>query len=547
MKLNCSRPRLGNCFAVIAVLSVIVLTTACAHWTVERPAITTSTEPAATILEPENPFSVPPADQASQRVRDSHSLDDTGSLAVALSDAILMALENNVSFRIERFQPAIAATEEQAQRSVFDPVFSATVETNQVKDSVNDSTSAVATGDRESVGASAGTNLFLPFGTDVSISAGPENSTIYDSRDTETKILNWKAAVNQPLFRGGSSAANLALLRQARLESKMSVYELRGAAEALVSQVEQTVWEYVLAQRSIAIYEQSLEVARQQMEEVQERIRVGKLAETEIAAVEAEKANRFEQLINARAALLKKRLALIRLLNPSMDSRVWEKDVLIEEVPEMTPVKLENTEFYVESALKNRSDLNQARLAIDKGQIDIVRTKNGLLPKLDLFFHIDGSHYTHSFAAEEDVDGDTTTLTAGLNFELPYKNRQAKSRYKHAQYSLEQSRLAVKNMEQLIQVDVRSAYVEVKRMEEQINATRATHNARQKTLNMEQEKFRVGKSTTFLVSQAHRDLVESEIAKVEAIIEYRKALLNLYRLDGSLLQRKGIGTQGGTS
>lgn len=47
-----------------------------------------------------------------------------------------------------------------------------------------------------------------------------------------------------------------------------------------------------------------------------------------------------------------------------------------------------------------------------------------------------------------------------------------------------------------------------------------------------------------LVPQARRDMVASQIAEVEAIIEYRKALLDLYRLEGSLLIRSGINVQG---
>jgi outer membrane protein TolC len=97
-------------------------------------------------------------------------------------------------------------------------------------------------------------------------------------------------------------------------------------------------------------------------------------------------------------------------------------------------------------------------------------------------------------------------------------------------------------MEQLVQVDVRSAYVDVLSTAEQIKATQLTKQSREATLNIEHEKFRLGKSTSFLVAQAQRDLVASEIATVEAVIAYRKALLDLYRFEGTLLERKGIQT-----
>jgi outer membrane protein TolC len=50
----------------------------------------------------------------------------------------------------------------------------------------------------------------------------------------------------------------------------------------------------------------------------------------------------------------------------------------------------------------------------------------------------------------------------------------------------------------------------------------------------------VGKSTSLLVAQAQRDLVSSQIAEVEAVVNCLKALVDLYRLEGSLLERRGV-------
>lgn len=461
-------------------------------------------------------------------------------LRLTLNEAILSALENNAAFQIDRIDPRITATEEQVRRSVFDPIISASVEAGVTRDSSDDGATDTGT-DSDNVSATIGIEDFLPYGTTLSLSAGPQFSFTDNGTKKDVRELGWDLSVNQPLLRGMGTSVNLARLRQARLDTEISVYELKAAAENLVSQTEQTFWEYVLAQRSIAIYEKSLEVADQQLDEVRERIRVGKLAENEMAAVEAERANRLEQLINARAELLKKQLTLIRLLNSGTGNDMWERKIEILDVPEIQPIQLETIHTYIRSAMKNRPDLNQSRLEIKKGNLEIVRTKNGLLPKLDLFIRLGGSHYSNSFSGR-DMDGDAITLTSGIDFEFPYKNRQAKALHDRAQFSLEQSRLALNNLEQLVQVDVRSAYVDVKRNEEQINATRATRIAREKTLNIEQEKFRVGKSTAFIVAQAQRDLVAGRIAEIEAVIEYRKALMSLYRLDGSLLNRRGIET-----
>jgi outer membrane protein TolC len=96
-----------------------------------------------------------------------------------------------------------------------------------------------------------------------------------------------------------------------------------------------------------------------------------------------------------------------------------------------------------------------------------------------------------------------------------------------------------------VQVDVRSAYIEVTRAREQISATAATRNFQEEKLRAETEKFRVGKSTSLLVGQAQRDFVASQIAEIQAVANYLKALVALYRLEGSLLHRRGLSAPGG--
>ena len=100
------------------------------------------------------------------------------------------------------------------------------------------------------------------------------------------------------------------------------------------------------------------------------------------------------------------------------------------------------------------------------------------------------------------------------------------------------------NLSQLIEVDVRSAYLEIARSQEQVAATSATRRLQQEKLRSETEKFRIGKSTSLLVAQAQRDFVASQISQVQAVVSFLKALIEIYRLEGSLLERRGIAGPG---
>lgn len=469
-------------------------------------------------------------------------------LALGLQEAVLMGLEHNQNFQVERLKPAIKRSGEEVERAAFDPLLSASASHGHGPGMTGDSSAShstieefrQSTGDRETTRSSLGLSQATPLGATIELSADQTREETQRVIDTTSETQNWDLTVTQALLRGRGPDATLARLRQSRLDTEISLYELQGAAEALVAQIEQGYWDTVLADRSLEIYQQSLAIAQQQVEEVVERIKVGALAESEAAAAEAEAAERYQQLVSARSTLAKARLNLLRLLNPGGQAD-WQADPSLNEAPEMLEMAIDTVDNHVALALSKRADLNQARLQVRRQDLEVTLTKNGLLPKLDLFVSLGGSRYTNSFANADDFTDNETSYAGGLTLEFPLRNREAKAKHAAAGWSLEQANAALQNMEQLVQVDVRSAHVDVKQAEAQVKAAEATSRLREKTLSLEHEKFRLGSSTTLLVAQAQRDLVESQLKQVQAVVGARKALLDLYRLEGSLLAHRGIG------
>ena len=133
---------------------------------------------------------------------------------------------------------------------------------------------------------------------------------------------------------------------------------------------------------------------------------------------------------------------------------------------------------------------------------------------------------------------------AGIKLNYPLFNREARALHRRALLGRQQSEQALENLLQLVEVDVRTAYIEVDRNHRQISASSVTRKFDEEKLRIETEKLRVGKSPNFLVAQAQRDLLASRIAEVRALVNYLKSLIDLYRLDGTLLERRGIAAPG---
>jgi outer membrane protein TolC len=467
-----------------------------------------------------------------------------GPLKITITEAILLCLENNRSLVVQRLNPAIQQTAEEQERAVFDPAINAEVSADRVKgERLARSGSQTEDFKTTTAGGIISLQQYFPTGTTVALDASSimDDSSLYDSKFYDSRL---GMTVTQALLRGFGTDANLARLRQARLETRMSEYELRGFTESLVAEVEGTYWDFALARRQIEIVEESLKVARQQLNETKELIDVGRLARAELPAVQAEVAAQEQALIQARANKESIRLQMLRLLNPAGPG-IWQRELDLIHQPTLPEIKLEDVELHVAVSKRMRPVLNEARLEILRGDLELVKTKNGLLPLMDLFITLGKSGYADSFGESvSNIKKDNYDALAGIKFNYPVFNRDAEALHRRAQLIREQAQKSLENLSQLVEVDVRTAYIEVNRTKQQIAASSATRMFNEEKLRTETEKLRVGKSTSFLVAQAQRDLLVSRIAEVQALANYLKALIALYRQDGSLLERRRISAPG---
>lgn len=460
------------------------------------------------------------------------------SLRITLQEAVLMALDNNRSLKVERLRPEIQQLSEEEALAAFDLVVTSEASI-QFAESTRPTSTRVVNSDSDTYHGEVSLKKFFPSGTFVTVGFDGEieDSTSYGETFSTAGL---GLTVTRSLLRGKGEEVNLIQLRKAQIDTDISSYELRAVTENLIARVETTYWEHALAKRQIEIFEESLKVSKRQLAETHEMIAVGSLAEAELAAVQAEVAIQQQGLINARSRLAARRLQLLRLLSPPGEG-LWDRELVLIHEPKLPEIQLDTIDNHVQSALRMRPELNQTKLEIKKGDLEIVRTKNGMLPKLDLFITLGKTGYSESFFdALGGIPEDGYVVKGGLKLEYPVDNRRAKAQNQRAVLRREQTVKALDNLSQLVELDVRDAFIEVNRTRDQIDASTATRRFQEEKYRIETEKFRVGRSTNFSVAQAQRDLLASRISEVQAVVNYLQALIRFYRLEGSLLERRGI-------
>jgi len=448
-------------------------------------------------------------------------------------------LRSNRDLRVQELNPVIAGTFEQLERGAFDPELFA--EFTHFRERATETSRATEeTFDTEGTetGFITGLSQPLPTGTALEVTAEHNRST--SNRAPDQDVARLGLSVTQQLLRGFGPSVNLAAVRQAELGTAASVYELRGFTEALIAEVEIAYWNYVLAVQGIEIVERSLAVANQQLEEIEQQIEVGLLPEIEAAAARAEVARREQALILAQSLREERRLRLLRFLGQDLAARDLAEPRAITP-PEMVSQPILDLADRLELADRSRPDLGEARLRLEQERLETVVTRNGVLPRLEVFLTLRPTGYAESFGESlREFGGNTYDLAAGIRLSQALGNRSASARDLAARASRAQAAEAVANLRDLVRLDVRLAANEVERTRRQIAASAATRRFQEETSNAEQERFAVGASTALLVAQAQRDLLVSQIAEVEAVVNHRIALTRLYLAEGSLLERRGI-------
>lgn len=466
-------------------------------------------------------------------------LETAGPIELSVEEAVVMALRNNRDLQVQQLSPVITGTFEQIERGVFDPELFAELAFGQSTASeIDRGTGQQFSVDDSEAQAIAGVRQQLPSGTDVELSIGQNRDT--SNRAPEQQDARIGLTVTQQLLRGAGPAVNLARLEQAKLDTAASRYVLRGFAEALLAQVETTYWQYVLAAERIAIFERSRDVALTQLDVIEKRVAVGALARTELAAARAELARREQALIDARSDLEAQRLRLLRLIDANPEGELT-REVRVTSRPQLEPEPLNDLREHLQLARGSRNDLAEARLRLEQDRLETIVTRNGVLPRLEVFAALGKTGYADTFGNSfSELDSDTYDLSAGVRLSHLLGNDAAEARNQAAYASRRQSAAAISNLEQLVELDVRLAANELERARQQITASATTRSLQEETVRAEEERFEVGASTTLLVAQAQRDLLETQIAEVEAIVAYRLALIDLYLAEGSLLDRRGF-------
>lgn len=461
-------------------------------------------------------------------------------LRLSLAEAVQRALANNYAIRVQSYQPAISQTQLVEAEAAFDAEFFLTASYNRGDSPVPNQLQA---GESDIRTIEGGLRKLLPTGMTVQTSLNMQRQFINFQFQTLNPAYSssWRTTFNQPLLRGFGLDFNRALINIRRAERKIAFEQFEQQVRDSLRDVEVAYWQLAQARRRSTILAEQVGQTYTTFQNMEERL----AHDATPIEYENSKARWKSREVEFSEAVLNVRNAEDQLKNLINDPGLLLSET-IEIIPIDTPyvAPLAIDQFAeVRTAIDERSEIRQGKLAIEQTRIQTAQAKNQTLPQLDLSFTYEvgglGSSGDNSF------DNLTTnrfiSYNVALNFSMPIGNRARLAAWNRARLQESQAVVSLKQvMDAIVQevnTAVRTLVVRYSQLPTQLEAVLAAE------MNLIALQARAGKiDPNYLETElsAVEQLANTRTILLQVVTDYNTSIIQLERAKGTLLEYNNV-------
>ena len=403
----------------------------------------------------------------------------------------------------------------------------------------------------------SGTSFSLQFTNQRQYST--QQALIYDPGVITRMSLN----VVQQLTNGFGFTVNRRFQIVARNDIKIARNWFLQQVNTTLAQAEDSYWDLVSAQEQVKAMQEALEAARQLYEDNRKREQAGTLAPLDVVAAQAQVASAQRDLIVAQSNFQQQELALKMFFSKEMTDTLGDAQIVATDpLPDPQESDIPPLDEALSTSVWNRPEVSQAQATVMNDQLAVKVTKNFLRPTLNAFglFASAGLYGNQLITIP---GGPPILLTGGLGQELnqfinfrypeyalgfsltiPIKNRSALADNARASLLERQAEISFQRTQNQIGMEVRSASIKLMQAKAETTAADSVVNFSKQSLDSEQKKRAAGLSTPYNVILAQRNVLDAQLTAVQARVTYAKALVEMERSMGILLDKNHIDVEG---
>ncbi|MCS6285223.1 MAG: hypothetical protein RL768_1837 [Nitrospirota bacterium] len=476
---------------------------------------------------------------------------------ISLSDAAVRALQSNLDISISRQTKESRIFDITVEQAKFDPTLSVNGQYNRQVSPLNrpvfggtgGSLTEIQTFDQRNSSVTVDATQNLITGGNVDLNYSPARTNV--NQNVATGFLFNPAytgglalTLTQPLLRNAGIDITKTFIKVAQNNATVEQHVFRDRVLTVLATVEQTYWELVFANENLKVAQAALKAAEELLATNRAKTKAGVMSIVDVLQAEAAVASRVEQVLVAEKSIRDQEDQLRRLLNPGeedlrQDVRLTPTDA---PVVVLEPLSLQEA---IDTAIEQRPEIVQAKKNLESGELNKQFARNQLLPTLSFqgTMGMAGLGKDYGDSVNKNFGGDFYNYGAGLVLSYPLGNRSAVSTYNKRELEFKNAEASLVSVRQQIIVGVREAVRRVQTDFKRIETTRSARIMAEKQLQAEQERLRVGLSTTRFVLDFQRDLATAQGNELRATVDYNKSLSNLARHKATTLDRYNLQLQ----
>jgi outer membrane protein len=210
----------------------------------------------------------------------------------------------------------------------------------------------------------------------------------------------------------------------------------------------------------------------------------------------------------------------------------------------------------VQQATDKRVEVQTDRVNIESNHMNLVGIKNELKPSLQAFAELTNNALAgqaQTVAAEalafaggygnflsQIFERHYPNYSAGVSLNITLRNRAAQADFTTSQLELRQNELGLRKAVNQVRVDVENAVIGLQQARARYSSASKARELQQRTLDADQEKYRLGASTSYQVVQDQRDLASAVSTEVQALANYTHARVAFDQAMGTTLETNNV-------
>jgi outer membrane protein TolC len=476
-------------------------------------------------------------------------VDRREAVQLTLAAAVQRAIEHNPDLAIVRLDTEVDAAHVAESLGAYAPVFSTTLGRSR---NVTPPTNYLLgdTGiDVKDWFSSTGLRQRLPWGAGTwSLSWDTARTTTNSPISSFDPNLQsgLQLAFSQPLLKD----RKIDVARQQYLVAKRnrdsSELRFHESLVQTVATVKQAYWTLKAAAANVGVQQRSLELARELARQNRIRVDAGQIPPVDLVQAEAEVSQRRENLIQARTTAEHAEDRLRRLVMDPADASFWSVRLdPVDEPPDLDP--LPDVDAAMAKALDGRLDLARAAHDLENATTNVEFLSNQRLPDVRLEASYRGSGLggtqflrtggfpgsltgtrDRSFgdAVGQAFGPDYPAWSVGLTVSYPLGRTFEQASFARAEVQRRQAAQRIASLRLETVETVREAARQVRSTAERVDAAHAGATLADQRSADEQRRYEVGLSTTFLVTQAQRDLLQAQVNLLQATLDHQSAVVS---------------------